>query len=119
MSDTTSDPMPSGMPGAPADAAWVTRDPRLLSACLTVKELCAWLRIEKDYVVRKAVRDRALPHLRVGRQIRFAPEHVAAAVRFFEVAAVPAPRGEPVAVVAGLPGVSRRSRAARAGGDLG
>lgn len=102
-----------------SDPAWRSRDPRQLAACLTVAELCAWLRLEKVYVIRKAVRAGVLAHLRIGKHIRFAPEHVAAAMAHFEVPAAPVPRPGAGGVdgLVGVPGLSRRSRAAHVGPD--
>lgn len=92
------------------------RDPRELTRCITVDELRMFLGLEKDYVIKRGYRRDNWPHLRIGREVRFAPEHVRAIVRRF--ARGPEVRWQRVrerspevaAAVPRVPGVSRRSR---------
>lgn len=108
----------AGCPPIPAQRKAPRGDPRTQTHCLTVAELCTWLGLEKDYVIRAGVRAGTLPHLRIGRKIRFAPEHVAAIMRQFErqPGGVAVSSGgvdpEGAASGGGLPGMSSRSRAA-------
>ncbi|HYQ69102.1 hypothetical protein [Actinophytocola sp.] len=52
--------------------------------CLTIEELREFLGFEKDRVIRENVRNRLWPHLRIGRKIRFSPDHVSAILAMHE-----------------------------------
>ena len=68
--------------------------PTLPDGLLDIDGLAEYLRVPRSWV-RDKVTARAIPHTRIGRHVRFAPEHVAAIVAAGEEPVLNGPLAKP------------------------